>query len=180
MDIDVTDVERQVVIMFKIGDTICYGTTGVCTIDNTIERTVKGEVKKYYVLKPIFQNNATVYVPADNEELTSRMKNVLTSDEVENIIEHIPEYPCKWIVSDSERTRKFRETMVSGDRTELTKMVRMLYVHRQKQYAKGRRLHASDEHFLKDAESLLFGEFALVLGIKPDEVPGYIDKKIAG
>lgn len=166
--------------MFKIGDTVTYGTTGVCRIDSEIERTVKGEKKSYLVLKPVFQDNATVYVPVDNETLMSRIKRILTADEVDSLIVHIPEYNTKWIVSDSERTKKFREVMISGDREELTKMVRTLYLHRQKQYAKGRKLHASDEHFLRDAETLLFDEFALVLGIKPEEVAGYIDKKIAG
>ena len=43
-------------------------------------------------------------------------------------------------------------------------MVRALYVHRKEQLAKGRRLHAADEAFFRNAEKVLFEEFAAALG----------------
>ena len=166
--------------MFEIGETVSYGTTGVCVIDSEIEKNVKGVNRKYLVLKPVFQNNATVYVPEDNETLLSRIRKVLTAGEVEELISQIPGYNTKWIANDNERIKLFRQILVSGDREQLTKMVRMLYLHRKNLYSKGRKLHSTDEHFLKDAQTVLFGEFAVALGIRPEEVESYIDRKIAG
>ena len=165
--------------MFSIGDTVTYGINGVCRIESETTRKVKGENKKYLVLKPVFQDNATVYVPLDNEGLVGRMKKTLTNEEAQNIIESIPQCKEEWISSDGERTKKFKEIMMSGDSKALTKMVRTLYLHREKQFAKGRKLHASDEHLLHDAENILFGELALALGILPEEVPAYIHEKIS-
>jgi CarD family transcriptional regulator len=47
-------------------------------------------------------------------------------------------------------------------------------------YAKkqGGKFGAIDKKFMKQAENLLFGEFAAVLGIKPTDVPAYIESKI--
>lgn len=166
--------------MFKVGDTVSYGTSGVCRIDSEMERKVKNQVKKYLVLKPIFQPNATVYVPTDNDTLTARLKNVLTADEAEELITHIPDYEVPWITNDSERTKTFKEIILCGDRKRLLKMLKCLYIHKKKQLTNGRKIHASDEHLMHDAENLLFGELAFALNIKPEEVPEYIDNKIAG
>lgn len=164
--------------MFAKGDVVSYGTTGVCRIDGECEQKVKGEMKKYLVLKPVYQDNSTVFVPVDNKVLMDRLKSLLTFEEVEQLIEGMPEDDTRWIENDTERTEKFRSILKGGDRSELVKMVRSLYLHRQSQFAKGRKLHAADEHFLKDAEKMLFDEFAVVLGIKPEEVVAFIDKKL--
>lgn len=164
--------------MFTKGDVVSYGTTGVCKIEGECENKVKGELKKYLVLKPVYQKNSTVYVPLDNEELTSRLKRLLTYDEINEIIEKMPSDDNDWILNDNERIEFFRETLKGGDREKLVRMVRMLYLHRNTQNEIGRKLHASDDHFLKDAEKLVFDEFALVLGIEPDEVVDFINKKI--
>ena len=41
--------------MFKKGDAVVYGQTGVCIIEDIVEKTlIKNEKKKYYLLKPVF------------------------------------------------------------------------------------------------------------------------------
>ena len=48
--------------MLKKGDVISYGTTGVCKVEGECEQTVKGQKKRYIVLKPVHQINSTLYV----------------------------------------------------------------------------------------------------------------------
>ena len=40
--------------MFDIGDVLLYGTKGVCRIEKTEQRYVRGEYKDYLVLRPVF------------------------------------------------------------------------------------------------------------------------------
>ena len=47
--------------MLKKGDVISYGTTGVCKVEGECEQTVKGQKKRYIVLKPVHQINSTLY-----------------------------------------------------------------------------------------------------------------------
>ena len=49
--------------MLKKGDVISYAATGVCKVEGECEQTVKGQKKRYIVLKPVHQSNSTLYVP---------------------------------------------------------------------------------------------------------------------
>lgn len=89
--------------MLKKGDVISYGTTGVCKVEGECEQTVKGQKKRYIVLKPVHQINSTLYVPVDNDELKTKFKPLLTGDEIEEIIKEMPEESSLWKESSSER-----------------------------------------------------------------------------
>lgn len=164
--------------MYNIGDVVAYGTTGVCRIDSECEQKAKGIKRKYLVLKPLHQLNSTVYVPMDNENLMGKLKKLLTKEDIDGIISAAADEETQWITNESERTSKFREIIKSGDRFQLMQMVRVLYKKQRERFAKGKRLHASDEMLFREAERLLFDEFAVVLGISTDQVFEFISQKL--
>lgn len=164
--------------MFKTGDTILYSSTGICTITEICEKDLGGIKKKYYVLKPVSQNNSTVFVPVDNEKLTSKMRRVLTRDEICKIIRDSAKSPEIWIDDDNERRETFSSIISSGDREKLIIMIRSLYKHQQQQLANGRKFHIADSKIFKEAERLLNDELSWTLGIEPDEVVPFIEKEI--
>jgi CarD family transcriptional regulator len=51
-------------------------------------------------------------------------------------------------------------------------------LHQQELKEKGKKLRVSDERFLKDAEKVLYDEFAHVLDIKREEVLPFIFEQI--
>ncbi len=51
--------------MFKVNDKVVYGTHGVCKIAEITNKTVGKCTMNYYVLKPIYQENQTLYVPTE-------------------------------------------------------------------------------------------------------------------
>ena len=53
-------------------------------------------------------------------------------------------------------------------------MIKALYHHQQVRQAQGKKLHVSDERFLKEAERTLYDEFALVLHISQEQVLPFI------
>ena len=73
------------------------------------------------------------------------------------------------------KTTKVAQT-VATCRTTLN--VRALYLRKQRQEAAGRKFHVADEHFLHDAEKILYDEFAHVLQIKRDQVLPFILEQI--
>ena len=105
--------------MLKKGDVISYGTTGVCKVEGECEQTVKGQKKRYIVLKPVHQINSTLYVPVDNDELKTKFKPLLTGDEIEEIIKEMPEESSLWKESNSERAELYSQVLESGDRKRL-------------------------------------------------------------
>lgn len=165
--------------MLKKGDVISYAATGVCKVEGECEQTVKGQKKRYIVLKPVHQSNSTLYVPLDNDELKAKFKPLLTGDEIEDIIKEMPEENSLWKESSSERAELYSEIIESGDRKRLAQLVRTLYLRQKHLLARGRHLHSTDERFFKNAENLLFDEFSAVLGISQDEVFDFIENRLS-
>lgn len=164
--------------MYEIGNNVIYKNDGVCKITKIIFRTFKNREIEYYVLNPVHNSNAEILIPKNNPDLVGKMRKVLTKDEIIQIIEAMPDEEDIWISDENNRKERYREILTSGDRTELVKLIKTLYVHKQNQKQCGRRLHLTDERFLRDAEKMLYDEFAFVLEIEPDEVLGFISSKL--
>ena len=164
--------------MYKTGDTVIYGTQGVCRIEGVQTKRIRGEYVDYLVLRPVYDKNSTVFVPKNNEKLLSKMRDILSADEIYRIIKELPEEDPVWIEDDNIRKARYQEIIDEGDRSRIMRIIKTLYSHRKKQEEKGRRLHQADEYILKQAEKLLHNEFALVLDISPEEVVPFIMKQV--
>lgn len=164
--------------MYHAGDTVVYGTQGVCTITSIEENDISGSTMEYYVLKPVYDQNATIFVPVKNETLVGQMKAVLSAEEIYALIRSMPNEQTIWVEDEDERKRTYQEIIRRGDRKELIRLIKTLYFHQQSQHQKGKRLHQADEAALKQAEQLLYHEFALVLHLKPEEVIPFIIQQL--
>ena len=89
--------------MFQVNDMVLYGTNGVCRVVDIDERDCGGRMVEYYILKPIYASNSTVFVPVNNEKLTSKMRYVLTKEEIDAKIRAIPEVQEEWMEDERER-----------------------------------------------------------------------------
>ena len=164
---------------YKVNDIVIYGTEGVCRISDITVKPFRDREVTYYVLKPVFNASATVFVPVDNEKLTAKMHRALSSDEIHAMIQSLPEQGTIWIDDEAERKVRYKEILASGDRIQLIQLIKALYFHQEAQRAIGKKLHISDDHFFKEAQRLLYDEFATALGIPRDDVLNYIDQIIA-
>lgn len=155
--------------MFSIGQTVLYGSNGVCTVEDITVKSVGSVKMEYYVLKPLCSGNSTLFVPTANTELVGKMRCVLTPEEANRILSDLPE--CgEWLEPKNERSERFREIISRGDCAELIWLVRSVHFHGEEQVADGKRLHVSDERFMKDAEKMICDELSLVLGVDREEV----------
>ena len=155
--------------MFCVGQTVLYGSNGVCMVDDVTEKRIGKTKMQYYVLKPLCNNTSTLFVPTANQQLVSKMRRILTEDEAEAILRDLP--PCgDWNDNKQERSEQFRAIITEGSCVELIRLIRLVRTHGQEQLAGGKRLHISDERFLKEAEKMVCEEFSLVLHISRDEV----------
>ena len=51
--------------MLKIGETVRYGQSGLCTVQEKCEKEIGGEVQEYYVLIPFSKKGSMVLSPAE-------------------------------------------------------------------------------------------------------------------
>lgn len=164
--------------MFSVGDTVSYGTQGICTIKEISEVEMGNVKNKYYILVPVYDQKATIYVPTDNQKLTDNMRRLLSPAEINKLIDVAAAQPMLWVENDPQRKEHCLAVIKSGDRTELMRLTYMLYLKREELKNSKKHFHISDERFLRDAEKLLHDEFAYILGIKQDEVSNYILNRI--
>lgn len=164
--------------MYKIGDVILYGTDGVCRINEITEKKFGRETSQYYVLQSVYRESSVIYVPVGNEKLESKMRTILSKTEIDSMIESMPGAESIWIENEPIRKVKYKEIITGGNRGELIRMIKALREHRTEQEKSGKKMHISDERFLKDAEKILYDEIAHVLHIKPEQVPPYILQKL--
>lgn len=164
--------------VFHKGDTVIYGASGICEIDEITTQSFCGEDREYYVLRSVYCAGETVFVPTDNDSLTEKMYPALTREEIDRLLNGLPTDAPAWIESDNERKNRFSEILTSGDRAALIGMIRSLHDHREQQEKKGKKLHLADERSFREGEKLLNEEFAHVLQIAPGEVADYIREKL--
>lgn len=160
--------------MLTVGQTVVYGTQGVCTVKE-ISMLKLGKTKgEYYALSPIDDPGSTVYVPTANEKLMSKLRPVLTGEEADALITEAVREPLEWIESDAERKSACDNIVKNGDRKQLMRLVGMLYRRRELLKDQKKHFHNVDAQYLKTAERMLHGELAYALGIAVDDVADYI------
>ncbi|MBQ8790123.1 MAG: hypothetical protein IJZ51_02295 [Ruminiclostridium sp.] len=163
---------------YSIGEHVVYGHSGVCRIEEIATREFDGKKQDYYLLRPVAHNNATVFVPCDNEKLVSAMRYPISSDEIDRLLTEIDGVDIEWIEDKRERPAFFKSVMQSGDRKQILKVIRCIYIKKQALMNSNRSLPSTDEKILQELERMINDEFSYSLGIGIDEVSGYIADKI--
>ena len=164
--------------MFKINDVVVYGSQGVCEIVDIAEKKIDGASKSYFVLKPKTDRGATFYVPTWNEKAWGKMRKVMSKNDIDTLIDSMPTKTPTWIANENERKETYKKILASGNQAAIISMVQALFIHKKEREAEGKRLHMSDEHFMKDAEQLLYNEWQYVLNVDKVGLMEYIFRRI--
>ena len=164
--------------MFQINDVVVYCSQGVCEIAGIDERKIDGISRTYYVLKPKADKGSTFYVPTWNEKALAKMRKVLTKEDVDALIDSMPSQTPTWIANEGERKEAYKNILASGDQAAIISMVQALYFHKKEREADGKRMHMSDEYFMKEAEQLLYNEWQYVLNVDKSGLMTYILNRI--
>lgn len=163
--------------MYSINDYVIYGTSGVCRIiDINIQKFNEVE-REYYTIMPLYTKNSKIYVPVENHN--NKLRNLLTADEIHTLIKTMPGEKGTWIKQNQQRIGRFKEIIKEGNREELARLISMLYLCKLDLAKAGKKLTMADEGIMKEAEKMLYEEFAFVLNIKLDEVVSYIRSEIS-
>lgn len=160
--------------MFQIGERVIYGSHGVCDVVSMEACIIDRKRVNYLILEPLNQPGSRYMIPYENPVAISKVRNLLTREEVDDLLASKEVRQFQWITDENTRKQKYKELINSGDRAALLGMIHALHEHKKKQNALGRKFHQCDENFLNDAQKLLTAEFSLVLQIDPDCVGKYV------
>ena len=164
--------------MFNVGEYVIYGSQGVCRVESIgpLELSGISKDKQYYTLSPIYQAESKVYAPVDNNKVV--MRHILTKSEVEALIGRICDIDTIIVANDRLRETVYKEALHTCNCEDLIKVIKTIYIRKQDRIREGKKSTNSYERYLKLAESALYGEFALVLDMKRDEVESYITSSV--
>ena len=169
--------------MFDIGDLVVYGSTGVCRVEGCTTpaecSTLKGmeESRKYYVLSPVYKSGV-IYAPAENPKISIRA--VISADEANRLIDSMPSIDAEAFHSTKAQELKAHYQNASNTHkcADLVKLSMSIYAKKQYAVQQNRKFGQVDEHYMKQTEEMLYGEFATALGIEKDAVPAYIENRL--
>lgn len=147
---------------FAIGDLIFYGESGVCRVEEIVEREFLGELRVCYKLNPVYQS-CTIFTPADNEAVF--MRNIVSRAEAQSIIDRIDtiEPEIAKTTSPRELTEKYDKMIKTHDCLEYMRFIISFHIKKKILSEQKKKVSAIDERFLKKAEDLLYGELACAL-----------------
>ena len=104
----------------------------------------------------------------------------MTQQDINALIDSMPNNTPVWITNDNERKETYRKILASGNQADIIAMIQALFQHKKVREAEGKRLHMSDEYFMKDAEQILYNEWQYVLNVDKDGLMAYILNRIEG
>ncbi len=164
--------------MYAIGDLVVYGSTGVCRITDITKPDFPGAPKDrlYYVLTPRYQNGV-IYTPVDTKVF---MREIISADEIETLLSEIPTVDAKgYYCSSVQLLTAYYEAILKSYRCiDLAKLILSIRAKKNELETQNRKLGQIDARFMKRAEELLCGELAVVLDVRPNEVPAWIESRI--
>lgn len=169
--------ERKICVFVK-GEYVVVGNKGVCAVEDITTLNISGvdKEREYYILKPVYVPGSTVYVPVDTTD--GSMRRVLTKEEAKRLIDKIPEIPLISITNEKLLEQEYRGCVKSNCCVEWIKIIKTIYLRKQKRLEAGRKVTAVDAKYYRIAEGNLYGELSVVLNIPKNEVEEYITSEI--
>ena len=164
--------------MFEIGEYIVYGNTGVCRVEEVTKMPVPGtrDDKLYYALEPVYRKGCRVFTPVDNQKV--KMRPVLTQQEADDLIGRIKEIDILWVKDEKNREQIYKDAIRTCNCEELVKIIKTLYLRKEKRLAAGKKVTSSDARYLHLAEESLYGELSVVMGIPKNEMESFIYNRV--
>ena len=164
--------------MFKVGEYIVYGMSGVCRVEEIGPMSLSGvdSDKLYYTLLPIYTKGSRVLTPVDNSKVV--MRPVITKTEASKLIDEMKKAELIEVVDDKHRELAYKEALKTCDCREWVRIIGTVLKRKEERLAQGKKMTACDERYLKQAQDNLFGELALSLDMEKNEVEDYIEHRI--
>lgn len=157
--------------MFKISDTVVYGSGQLCVISDIKEVSFGSTKNLYYILKPVYDKNSTVYHPVEGGEAKMRMP--LAKEKAKKILAGT-DFTLEWNGFDPLRKEYFDGILKEANPEKLVALMRLIYSKRRELAQSGKRLRAADEKAFNEACFSVSEEFAFIFNSDKEAVTDMI------
>ena len=163
--------------MYKIGEYIMYGKSGVCELTDICVSPFDGkDDKTYYVLRPLFGTATVIYTPVENPKVASRP--LMKKSAASNLIRKMPEI-CELEI-ENERLRRdiYKQATASLLPEGFVSVIKTVYTRRRAFASSKRHIAEVDAEYETYAKRALYSELSVVLGIPFEEIEKYVLDRI--
>ena len=102
----------------------------------------------------------------------------MSPQQLDEVFYSVSATEVEWNNDEVTRRQNFKDVISSGIVEDILVILKALWNHRKSQNEKGRKLHISDEIFLKEAEKMIKEEISCVIGVEKEDVIPYVQNKI--
>lgn len=107
--------------MAEVNEIVRYGAQGICRIQQIEEKSIGASRRLYYVLKPVYHEDSTIFVPVDNPALTGKMHRLLRAQEVLQLLSGLAGDDGLWVEDEAQRREAYEQILRSGDRVGMAR-----------------------------------------------------------
>lgn len=164
--------------MFRAGEYIYYGTSGLCRVDAVTKLNISGadQNRTYYCLIPLEDKGSTIYTPVDNQKVA--MRRAMTREQAERLIRELPAIETLSAADEKQRERFYKQALSSPDCREWVRMIKTLRSRKSVRMAQGKKMTATETRYYQAGRERLFQEIALAVGIRKEDVDDYITDRL--
>ena len=164
--------------MYKIGEYVVYGTSGVCEITDVCASPFdKRDTRTFYVLRPVSgASTSLIYTPVDNDRVP--MRCLLSLPEAQALMERIAGIPCLTVQEERARREIYRAAIAEAHPEAYVAVIKTIHARRRSFQGTQRRLPDFELEYESTARRHLFAELAVVLGKQTNEVEEYIAERV--
>lgn len=164
--------------MYNIGDLIIYGSEGLCRVEavGALDKCIIDSDMLYYTLCPIY-HEGKIYTPVDTAVF---MRPIITCENAQHLIDCIPQIQINPYNNQDLKLieRQYKSLLKTYNCEDLVQMIKSITAKKNIAVEQGKKLGQTDERYMKNAEDLLYGEFAFALGICRENVKSYIEDRV--
>lgn len=158
------------VFMYKINDYVVYK-KDVCIISDIRKNYFRNT--DYYTLIPVYDNSLKIDVPVNS----GLIRNVITKEEVESIINDIPKIE---IINNNDKLMEseYINLLHNGDYISLIKIIKTTYLRNDDRIRNKKKISEKDVNYFNLAERYLYSEFAIALDMSYDDTKNYVIDRV--
>ena len=155
---------------YNINDKVVHSREGLSYIADV---TKIGD-NDYYVVRKLKDGKENFYVLVDRTD--SIIRPIMDFDAAKKVIDYMKTVDANFISNTKQRRDQYKKRLLSGDVLDLAYLTRQLYFFNYyNEHGQVVKLGPTDLQMLKDAESILYDEFALSFNCDREDV----GKKVA-
>ncbi len=164
---------------YEKGEYVRYMNSGVCRVDDICRQDYLGS-GLFYLLRPIAHPKASIFIPVDNEQLVNRMGPVPDREEIDRMIGEAKSKRLEWIPDRKARVEQFRPILRECGTVDLLRLSDCIYRQKDTLADQGKKLSATDEGILIQAEKMIENLFGYALQVEGEQVRSFLSAAFRG